>query len=406
MADPRRPALSGLALLAAAVLGLWWGIARLPGILWPAAAPAVRTDIAPLAQLAGRPLFAGGLPIDMRLESLRHDGDAWQAELRSPHLPPIDELRPLVRRSREAGWEAHATAFGSTGAELRLYADGLLVMRAEVHPDRRPLQRAEPGPTLRHRPLLALVVHNLGDDDAARLIEVPLPLGLAILPYRPHSLRLARGAVQAGHEVILELPKAEASSPEARAQALAAIPWVSGVLVTGPPPASLPALPFGVLLSDAGVEAHQRAANAGYRAIDVIVGADPMAGLAEAQRRALSDGGATLVVDAKHGGLRDVLDWAAHQAETDGFRLALPAELARMDEVVGQVALTDAPPPEMRTVQRPAEGPAAPADVPPADVPPASPPSRAPPPPTPLPSPARPAPSPMRDLGALELDPD
>lgn len=332
-------------LLPALTLGaLWLGLEHLPG--WfaptPAVAPAERVD--PLGQVSARGLFPGGLPAGMRIEALEHDGEAWSATLSSVHLPPVDELKPLLRRAREVGWEAHATAVGSTGAELRLYADGRVALRAEVRPERQPLQRAGAAPTSRQRPLIAVVVHNLGDDDAARLVEVPLPLGLGVLPYRPHGPRIAREAVKRGHEVLLDLPRAEAGSPEDRAAALAAVPWASGVLAIGRPPASLPPLPFGAFLSDAGAEGQRRAGEAGYRPVEVLVAADPIAGLAEAQRLALLHGAATIVIDAKHGALREVLDWAAHRAEADGFRLALPSEVARLDEAVGRVG-QPAPPP-------------------------------------------------------------
>ncbi|MFM2244012.1 MAG: Divergent polysaccharide deacetylase [Pseudomonadota bacterium] len=393
MSEPPRFRLSWILLPALTLAALWLGIERLPGLLAPAPAAPTAVGADPIGQAAGRGLFPGGLPAGMRLDALRHDGEAWSASISSVHLPPIDELKPLLRRAREAGWEAHATAVGSTGAELRLYGDGRLVLRAEVQPERQPLQRAAAAPTSRERPLIAVVIHNLGDDDAARLVEVPLPLGFAVLPYRPHGPRLAREAVKRGHEVLLELPRAESGSPDARAAALAAVPWASGVLAIGRPPASLPPLPFGAFLSDAGAEGHRRAGEAGYRPVDVIVAADPVAGLAEAQRLALLHGAATIVIDARHGALREVLDWAAHRAEADGFRLALPSEVSRLDEVVGRASLGAGP--------APLPGPGAELGPPPEAPPiPADPPA-----PEPLPPrPPRPPPTTGRDLGTLELD--
>ncbi|MBL8617348.1 MAG: divergent polysaccharide deacetylase family protein [Deltaproteobacteria bacterium] len=394
MSEPPRFRWSWILLPVLTLGALWLGLEHLPGWLAPApvAPPTERND--PLDQVAARGLFPGGLPAGMRLEALRHDGEAWGATLSSVHLPPIDELKPLLRRAREAGWEAHATAVGSTGAELRLYADGRIALRAEVRPERQPLQQAGAAPTTRERPLIAVVVHNLGDDDAARLVEVPLPLGLAVLPYRPHGPRIAREAVKRGHEVLLDLPRAEAGSPEARAAALAAVPWVSGVLVIGRPPASLPPLPFGAFLSDAGAEGQRRAGEAGYRPVDVLVAADPIAGLAEAQRLAQLHGAATIVIDAKHGALREVLDWAAHRAEADGFRLALPGEVARLDEVVGRVSLPAAAPAA-------GLGPAPGASPLPSEV--RDEPAGAPTGPT-SPRPIEPVPITGRDLGTLELN--
>lgn len=383
MADRRRPPLTlpviGLALLAV----IWLSVGRLER--WLRAPPAGPSAEAPsAAELSGRGLFPGGLPPALRLEALRLEDDVWQAILVTESPSPVEELRPLVRRAREAGWEAHATPVGTIGAELRLYGARGLRVRAEVQPAARPLVAASRAPTLRERPLLSIVVSNLGDRDVQALIETPLPLGLAILPYQPHALRIATAGVRAGHEVLLELPRAESSSAEDRAAALAAVPWASGVLVLGPPPAALPPLPFGVLVSAAPRGGPSTIS--GYTVLSAVVAAQPMAGLAEAQRRCAEERSAVLVIDAKNGALRDVLEWAAHESAAAGYRLALPSEVARADQVAGllEPALRPAAPP-------PGPGPPALSASPPKAQDEAA-------------EPVSTAPPSGRDLGALELD--
>ncbi len=59
-----------------------------------------------------------------------------------------------------------------------------------------------------HPPAIAIIVDDLGNrprHDFA-LLENPAPLTLAILPFSPHTRRLAEAAHQAGRDVLLHLP--------------------------------------------------------------------------------------------------------------------------------------------------------------------------------------------------------
>jgi hypothetical protein len=371
------------------LVALWLSVERLER--WLRSSPEAAPGDARADELVARGLFPGGLPSLLQLQRLRYEDGVWQAVLVTESASPVEELRPLVRRAREAGWEAHATSVGTIGAELRLYGASGLRVQVAVEPAPRPLIQVDRPGGLRERPLLSIVVHNLGDRDVSALIETPFPLGLAVLPYRPHSLRIARAGVRAGHEVLMELPRSESSSAEDRAAALQAVPWASGVLVLGASPSSLPPLPFGVFVSGAARPSAETLS--GYAVVSAVVAAQPMAGLAEAQRRCAEERAAVLVVDAQNGELRDVLEWAARFAEEAGYRLALPSEVARADQVAG---LLDpplrAPPPVL-------DVPVSAAPTPPAPRPP------------PTPAGARagataepPAATPARDLGALELD--
>lgn len=57
-------------------------------------------------------------------------------------------------------------------------------------------------------PQLAVVIDDWGYDSLAarQLLEYPLPLTIAVLPYMPASVKIANAAAEKGHEVILHQP--------------------------------------------------------------------------------------------------------------------------------------------------------------------------------------------------------
>ncbi|MEE4301401.1 MAG: divergent polysaccharide deacetylase family protein [Pseudomonadales bacterium] len=59
-----------------------------------------------------------------------------------------------------------------------------------------------------HRPMLALVIDDLGWAAAAgdRVLELPAPITVAVLPGTPSASRLADAAARRGHEIILHQP--------------------------------------------------------------------------------------------------------------------------------------------------------------------------------------------------------
>jgi uncharacterized protein len=74
-----------------------------------------------------------------------------------------------------------------------------LRLRTEISEDTAPL----PG-----RPVIAIVIDDLGGDTAhtRRAIELPRKVALAFLPYPRDTPALARDAARAGHEVLVHLP--------------------------------------------------------------------------------------------------------------------------------------------------------------------------------------------------------
>ncbi len=59
-----------------------------------------------------------------------------------------------------------------------------------------------------HRPVLALVIDDLGWDARAgdRVVSLPAPITVAVLPGTPSARRLADAAARRGHEIILHQP--------------------------------------------------------------------------------------------------------------------------------------------------------------------------------------------------------
>lgn len=98
-------------------------------------------------------------------------------------------------------------------------------------------------------PRLAIIIDDLGNDlaPADKILELPFPLTLSILPHKEHSAEIAEKAVRRGDQVILHLPmeaESTAAKPEAielrvgmppeevdrvMSEMLAAVPYVIGV---------------------------------------------------------------------------------------------------------------------------------------------------------------------------------
>ena len=79
------------------------------------------------------------------------------------------------------------------------------------------LCHAAPGPSAPDKPQLALIIDDLGQNPARdeRVLALPGPVALAILPDTRHAATLARRAHTAGKTVMLHLPMAPAGGPYA-----------------------------------------------------------------------------------------------------------------------------------------------------------------------------------------------
>lgn len=87
--------------------------------------------------------------------------------------------------------------------EVKVKVDNLLAHRLIFHPP-----RIKPPPIRPPRPRLAIVVDDLGTDKriAEELLRLDAPLTFSILPFQPHSRRIAQKAHAQGKEIILHLP--------------------------------------------------------------------------------------------------------------------------------------------------------------------------------------------------------
>jgi uncharacterized protein len=66
------------------------------------------------------------------------------------------------------------------------------------------------------KPKISIVVDDLGDNSviAGKMIDLPAPLTLAILPHTPFASQIARKAIAVEHEVIMHLPMEALSRPD------------------------------------------------------------------------------------------------------------------------------------------------------------------------------------------------
>ncbi|MCJ7547914.1 MAG: divergent polysaccharide deacetylase family protein, partial [Deltaproteobacteria bacterium] len=87
--------------------------------------------------------------------------------------------------------------------EVKVKVDNLLAHHLILHPP-----RIKPPPIRPPRPRLAIVVDDLGTDKrvAEELLRLDAPITFSILPFQPHSRRIAQKAHAQGKEVILHLP--------------------------------------------------------------------------------------------------------------------------------------------------------------------------------------------------------
>ncbi len=87
--------------------------------------------------------------------------------------------------------------------EVKVTVDNLLAHYLIFHPP-----KIKPPPVRPPRPRLAIVVDDLGTDKriAEELLRLDAPLTFSILPFQPHSRRIAQKAHAKGREVILHLP--------------------------------------------------------------------------------------------------------------------------------------------------------------------------------------------------------
>ncbi|MCK6506828.1 divergent polysaccharide deacetylase family protein [Myxococcota bacterium] len=123
----------------------------------------------------------------------------------------------LRQAARAEGVELHLVPRDELDALVRVYA-GSAPRRALLLVPTLPADTTPPAaPNRRERPLLGLVIGGLGEREAAALVATPLPLTVAVRPFLPHSLAVARDAARAWQEVLVDVAEPELDPAAARA---------------------------------------------------------------------------------------------------------------------------------------------------------------------------------------------
>lgn len=239
-------------------------------------------------------------------------------------------LRSLVL-AQEPAVEAYVVLREADEAQARFYCGPRLAAVVELVPT------LDPWPVLAPdvHPRIALVLDNVDADPfAARtLMDRGLPLTLALSPYSPFTLRLARDALTTHSEVI-----ARAVPDATLSEALDGVPTASGVLIAcplpGDPDAEARALAaasvYALDATEEGLETRWANAlrDAGVPILRALR-ADPLAVEASERRllhHAARQGGAALTVDVGSGIAAGALD-AVGEAGARGYRVAFTAEV-------------------------------------------------------------------------------
>jgi len=176
----------------------------------PATAEDLTATIEAVNQVVGSGLGSLGVVpeqiVSTEEEARERDGIGWTYSRTTLDLPP--GVTDGAVRSAFDRWPDGVDAFLTRPDELtyslRVYAGKVPLVRLLM---RRPL---DPNPAVDPEapPRLAIVVKGVGlrSAEVERVLELDLPLTLAVLPYRSHSLRYADDAARASKEVVAHLP--------------------------------------------------------------------------------------------------------------------------------------------------------------------------------------------------------
>ncbi len=247
-------------------------------------------------------------------------------------LPRGAKNPQIVRRIRsyadESGMEVYVRQVDGIDVELRAYHGPDLRQQLLLIPDLPDPPSFSKGVKDPNRPLLAIIVVGLGESAAAKIIDQPVPITVAIKPFTPFALRIARKAAAAWHEVIVDLPAGMTA-----AEAQHAIPHASGLWVNGAPARPLQSTDVVVVPAD---RIGRRASQNQTRLLPVQQRErrTTMETLQRVRHIAARSGVGALVVDGTDPEIDQVLAWAA-KAHRFGYRMVLATEAARGSEVQG-----------------------------------------------------------------------
>ena len=194
-------------------------------------------------------------------------------------------------------------------------------------------------PDPNQRPMVALILTDLGMRPAEYIVEMPIPLTLAIRPYLPYSLWLAEQSVHHWHEVLLDATELSPASGSL-SNAYNALPFATGIRVEDAPDGELPEIPLGVLLHPSTLEVSDESRN-----LTPLMAQDARRlGLETARDRALHSATTTglgvLSIPYDHPQIEQLLSWAIG-ADDEGYRLVLVSEAIREAQFRGPEAFAD-----------------------------------------------------------------
>jgi hypothetical protein len=216
---------------------------------------------------------------------------------------------------------------------VRVYGGSRLAARLRMEPTLPDWPEVAAGT----RPLFVLVVDAVDRDPHAssRLLDVPQPLAVALSPYSPYTLRMARDAVTRHKEVL-----ARVEPDTTPTEALEAVPYATGALFEAPPkgdPDSQAAAlrDQGVYVVDVASEGLPAAWIRALRdaGVPVIRASRPPASgqagdLRTFRTRAAREGAGVLVVDVDGPAMAEAMD-SLSAATARGFRPAFVAEVVQ-----------------------------------------------------------------------------
>jgi hypothetical protein len=327
----KRSILIGLAALGVAALLIWVMPLALDPLLSPGGKSKTQSSVAHTVDDVDRSVQEWLRRVGAVEVLNRESGGVIRAIYRLPRGAKNGQIVHRIRSfADEANLEVYVRIVDGIDVELRAYHGPDLRHQLLLIPDLPDPPTFSKGVKDPNRPLLAIIVTGLGEAAAASIIDQPVPVTVAIKPFTPFSLRIARRAAASWHEVIVDLPNGMAPS-----EAQHAVPHATGIWVNGAPVTPLAAEDVVVVPADrmGRRKSHTRRASR-VLPVQQRERRTTMETLQRVRHIAARSGVGALVVKADDPELGEVLAWAA-KAHRYGYRMVLATEAARGPEVQG-----------------------------------------------------------------------
>jgi len=234
----------------------------------------------------------------------------------------------LRRFADEEDIELYASPVDGLDLEVRAYAGPSLRQQVLLVPNLPAPPTFKKSVRALDRPLLSIVITDVGDASADAILKVTVPVSVAIRPYTPFALRSARIAASSWHEVLAHVPR-EMTPQEAQR----AVPLATGIWFDGTPVAPLGTHDVVVVPADriSGARTPEALRVLPAQRSDRK---DSLSTLNRARHIASRMGRSALVVSADDPALETILAWA-EKAHSEGYRIVLASEAARSPEITG-----------------------------------------------------------------------